>query len=165
MTNIEIIRPSNKPRLPRLRSAVTNGTRAFVLGGGNENNPWFRRWRDLYELHVSDGPGADNASEAELSLCRRCATLEITLEQMEADMSEGKPSDAEQYARLASHLRRLLETLHAGLARRAHDDATLLETYLSKLRTAREAHGDFDEEDDSGELDTPVSEAPSEATP
>jgi hypothetical protein len=68
-------------------------------------------------MHVSDLGGEDYVSSAQLSLCQRVSTLEIQCEQMEADMSEGKPVDLDLYGRLAANLRRFHETL--GLERRA----------------------------------------------
>jgi hypothetical protein len=49
-------------------------------------------------------------------LCRRAATLEVNLEQIEAHMSEGQGVDLDVYNRLAGNLRRILETL--GLQRK-----------------------------------------------
>jgi len=97
------------------------------------------------ELHVSDGGGVDIMSEAELSLCRRCATLEISLEQMEAAMSEGKPADPEVYARIASHLRRLLETL--GIKRRPREiESNPLIDYFNHPSPPRAAEADDEDE-------------------
>jgi hypothetical protein len=41
-----------KPESKRIRSAVTNGERPFVLGNGC--SPWARRQRDLIALHIAD---------------------------------------------------------------------------------------------------------------
>jgi len=97
-------------------------------------------------------------SEAELSLCRRCATLEITLEGMEADMSEGKPADPEIYARIASHLRRLVETL--GIKRRPHEiESNPLIDYFNHPSPPRAAEADDEDEQDDAALETAVSDA------
>jgi hypothetical protein len=53
------------------------------------------RWKDIVELHVADAGGRDHMSEAMLSLCRRAATLEIQLEQLECCMSQGDDVDIE----------------------------------------------------------------------
>jgi hypothetical protein len=104
-------------RPPRTRSRVTNGSALFVDGEGN--TPWARRWRDLIELHEGDLGGNTFLSEAQTSLCRRAATLEIQLEAMEGNMSRGAEVSLDEYARAASHLRRILETL--GIERRKKD--------------------------------------------
>jgi hypothetical protein len=68
---------ANRP----IRSAVTNGTRAYVIGDGNSR--WARRQRDLIALHLADLGGEERLSENQLSLCRRAATLETELEILE----------------------------------------------------------------------------------
>ena len=105
-------------RPSRGRSAKSNGSRSFAVGGDGRA-AWARRQRDITEMHIADLGGQDALSEAQLSLCRRTATLEVTLEQLEAAMSEGKDVDLDQYGRLYGHLRRGLETL--GLQRVARD--------------------------------------------
>ena len=109
---------SANSRLPKAKSAASNGNRVFALGGDGRG-AWSRRQRDIAELHIGDLGGQDILSEAQLSLARRTATLEVTLEQLEAAMSEGKDVDLDQYGRLYGHLRRGLETL--GLQRVARD--------------------------------------------
>ena len=159
------VRPIGAGRPANLRSKVTNGSRVFAVGGDGYS-PWTRRWRDLVELHVSDASGTDTMSEAELSLCRRCATLEISLEQMEAAMSEGKEADPEIYARIASHLRRLLETLGLKRVARNVDDEDFLQRHFDRpFRPAPDAEDDDGMERDSGEAEMAASGAPSEASP
>lgn len=104
-----------RPR--NLRSATTNGNRAFVLGGDGRG-AWVRRWRDLVDLHVGDLGGISACSEAQLSLCRRIATTEVELERLEARMSEGDDRvDLDVFNRLAGNLRRMFDSI--GLERRA----------------------------------------------
>jgi len=112
------VRPLSDPRSKKLRSQVTNGRRAFV-DGGDERSPWARRFRDLIAAHAGDLGGTDVLSEAQRSLVRRAATIEIQLEQLEGQLSEGKAADLAVYATASGHLRRLLETL--GIERRARD--------------------------------------------
>jgi hypothetical protein len=131
METAETIAPLVR-RPSELRSATTNGNRAFVLGGDGRG-AWVRRWRDLTDLHIADLGDPATLSEGQLSLCRRSATLEVQLEQLEAAMSEGAEVDLDQYGRLAGHLRRYLETL--GLQRRAkpvNDGSTVLSDYFAK---------------------------------
>jgi hypothetical protein len=115
-------------RLATVRSKVTNGRRVFAVGGDGRG-AWTRRWKDIVELHVADAGGRDHMTEAMLSLCRRAATLEIQLEQLECCMSEGDDVDIEIYGRIASHLRRILETL--GLERKSKDITPDLRSYLA----------------------------------
>jgi hypothetical protein len=115
-----------RPESKRLRSAVTNGERAFVLGDGN--SPWARRQRDLIALHIADLGGEERLSENQLSLCRRAATLETELEMLEGQLSLGKVADLDLYNRLSGNLRRILESL--GLERRSRDVTSSLSTYL-----------------------------------
>jgi hypothetical protein len=110
-------RRDTEPRQPRQRSAVTNGRRLFVDGDGN--SAWSRRYRDLVAGHVSD-LGGDLLSEAQTSLIRRAAAIELELEKMEGRLSRGDASvDLDLFTRSAGHLRRIFETL--GLQRRARD--------------------------------------------
>lgn len=93
----------------RKRSSVTNGTKAFIEGDGN--SPWYRRFKDLLALHVEDLGGPELLSEAQISLCRRAATLEVELERIEGQLSLGNDADLDAYNRHAGGLRRILETL------------------------------------------------------
>ena len=123
-------RPATETRAPRQRSAVTNGKRQFVDGNGNA--AWTRRWQDLVRAHARDLGGADALSEAQTSLVRRVATIEIELEQLEGKLSKGEPVDLDGYTRAASHLRRILETL--GIARKMKTVPNLKE-YLAGKQT------------------------------
>ena len=110
-------RSERDPRLPRVRSAVTNGRRLFVVGDGN--SAWSRRYRDLIAGHISDLGGATVLSESQTSLVRRASAIECELEQMEGRLSRGDNVDLDSFTRAASHLRRILETL--GLERRPRE--------------------------------------------
>ena len=94
--NSSALRRSAAPRPPTLRSRVTNGRSLFVKGGDGRG-PWARRLRDVLELHVSDLGGADNCSQAELSIIRRIATLTVELERVEARFAVGE-GDGESIA-------------------------------------------------------------------
>ena len=69
-----------------------------------------------------------------LSLCRRASTLEIQLEQLECRMSEGVDVDVEMYGRIASHLRRILESIGIDerKARPVNDGSQALSDYFSQ---------------------------------
>jgi hypothetical protein len=113
-----------------LRSKTTNGTRVFAIGGDGRG-AWTRRWRDLHEAHVEDLGGVDGLSEAQKSLCRRCAAIEVQLEQIEASMSLGaaEMADLDLYNRLTGNLRRLFETI--GLRRVSRDVTPTLSSYVA----------------------------------
>ena len=87
---------------------MTNGKQMFVDGDGR--SPWARRWKDLCELHARDiSPnGAIHLSEAQRSLIRRTATIEIELEAVEGKLSEG---NREQALRLREKLKVFVEML------------------------------------------------------
>ena len=121
----------------RQRSAVTNGKRAFVDGNGNA--AWTRRWRDLVSAHAQDAGGADVLSEAQSSLIRRVATIEIELEQLEGKLSKGEAVDLDAYTRAAGHLRRILESL--GIERKSRDITPTLAEIARQIEDAkREEH-------------------------
>lgn len=126
-------RPLNG-RPKRLRSRVTNGRQMFVDGDGR--GPWARRWRDLVELHAGDIGQPELLSEAQLSLIRRVATIEIELEAMEGRLSQGGAADLDTYTRASGHLRRLLETLGIERTKRDVTMPTLAE-YLAQREAPR----------------------------
>jgi hypothetical protein len=118
----------------KAKSARSNGNRVFALGGDGRG-AWSRRQRDVAQLHIADIGGEEHASEAMLSLCRRAATLEVTLEQMEAAMSEGKDTDYDLYNRLVGNLRRVLESI--GLQRVARDVGPSLEAVVAAIHAKK----------------------------
>jgi hypothetical protein len=129
-------RPPSINRSVRNRSAVTNRKRLFVEGDGR--SPWARRWRDLVELHAGDLGGMDLLSEAQLSLVKRAATIEVELEQVEGRLSTGRDADLDLYTRSTSHLRRIFEVL--GVERRPKDVTLDLRTYLAVEATKGEVN-------------------------
>ena len=106
---------------------MTNRTKLFA--DGNHEGPWARRFRDLCELHEADIGGHASLSEAETSLVRRCATIEVQLEQMEGRLSKGEEVDFDLYTRCAGHLRRLLETLGIKRVSRVVDHNPILDHF------------------------------------
>jgi hypothetical protein len=63
--------------------------------------------------------GVDYLSEAQRSLIRRAATIEIELEFIEGQLSEGKKGNLTAYATASGHLRRILSSL--GITRQPRD--------------------------------------------
>jgi hypothetical protein len=111
-------------RAPATRSAVTNGRKQFVEGDGR--TPWARRHRDVSALHIEDLGWP--LTEAQLSLCRRAATIEVELEKLEGRLSEGDEVDLDAYGRLVGQLRRILESL--GIKREAKTVVPDLRSYI-----------------------------------
>jgi hypothetical protein len=105
---------------PEGRSRISNGS--SLLPGVDGRSTWVRRLRDLIGLHTSDLGGDDAVSEAERSIVRRIATLEVELERMEVGFAvtgQAQPAQLDLYQRTANSLRRLLESV--GLERRARE--------------------------------------------
>ena len=122
--------PEERPRRPF--SAVTSGRKLLLKG--DVNSAWSRRYRDVIANLTSDLGGRELIGEAKAALIRDCAALEIVLEKMRGRMSEGQNVDAEAYARIAAHRRRLLETL--GLERVARDvTPPTLDHFLGNLKS------------------------------
>ena len=123
---------------PQGRSRITNGT--TLLPGIDGRGAWARRLRDVLSAHVSDLGGADNISEAERSLLRRASILTVELEGLEYRFASSDGSEAELldlYARVASSLRRILESV--GLQRRARDVTPSLASYIKQKQIEAEA--------------------------
>jgi len=106
-------------RAIRPRSAITSGRQLFV--NGDPNSAWTRRYDDLIQAHHADLGGASELSEAQVSLVRRAAAIEVELEKLDARLSRGEPIDLDAYARVSGHLRRLWETLGVQRRRRIRD--------------------------------------------
>ena len=116
--------------ISKLRSAVTNGSQ--LLAGCDHRSARMRRLKDLIGGHVADLGGRDLISEAEFCLVRRAAILTLELELLEAKFEAhdgAKVQELECYQRVASSLRRLLESL--GLRRRQRDVTPSLGDILS----------------------------------
>lgn len=114
-------------RKPESLSRVTNGT-ALFLEEVDGRTVWPRRFRDLIDLHVADLGGEGEISEAERQLVRRCATLGVELERLEAEFAvEGQadPEKLDLYIRASGALKRLWDAL--GLERRQKRVPTLHE--------------------------------------
>lgn len=109
------------------KSKVSNGTALLPRTKGkvphtDGRSSWMRRFRDLILVHTSDLGGAEQLSQAERSIIRRCATLTVLLERLELDFAledEASAFKIDQYQRVANTLKRLLESL--GLKRRQKD--------------------------------------------
>ena len=78
--------------------------------------------------------GLDALSEAQKSLIRRAAALEIELEALEGRLSRGEPVDLDMLGRLSGHLRRVLETV--GIGRVARDVTPTLAEIVAEIHAA-----------------------------
>ena len=96
---------------------------------GDGKTEWARRYRDIYEAHLSDLGGADLLSEGQLQLCRRAASHAIEAERMEGEVSEGKPVDIDALGRLTGHLGRIYDRL--GLQRVARDRTPTIDAIIA----------------------------------
>ena len=91
---------------------------------------------DITELHANDLGGETVLSESQISLCRRAATLEVSLEQLEAKMSEGINCDLDLFNRLSGNLREsLLESL--GLQRKSRDVPDDIDVMMDRVDKRR----------------------------
>jgi hypothetical protein len=109
---------------------------------GDARSAWARRWSDLIAAHARDIGGAETLSEAQISICRRAAAVELELEAMEGRMSVSQPIDITVYARLAGVLCRLFELV--GVKGRAKP----LDPQSELIRTMARYASEPDEDDD-----------------
>ncbi len=126
MQNLTAIRPAADARPSKVRSAVTNGARLHVVAPGDTK--WARRFRDVLGQIVSDLGDADELSEGQRQLARRCATMAIACERMEGEAAAGHTIDLDAYGTLTDRLGRCFQRL--GLKRQARDATPTLDQYL-----------------------------------
>jgi hypothetical protein len=120
MSIASVARPSPETRVPRLRSAVTNGKRLHVDVAGD--NKWSRRFRDILDQIIADLSGPHGLSESQRQLARRCATLAIQCERLEGSAAAGNEIDISEYSLLTSTLVRVVSRL--GIKRVPRDVTT-----------------------------------------
>jgi hypothetical protein len=73
MSVSSLVRPTPEARTPRVRSAVTNGSRLHVVTPGDTK--WARRFRDVLDQIIADLSGPDGLSEGQRQLARRATTI------------------------------------------------------------------------------------------
>lgn len=95
-------------RRPSHRSRVSNGW-LHAKGVSGKSAP-ARRFRDLVE-NFSSELGDAAQSEAGRTLIRNAAMMSLRSEQLQADLVEGKPIDAEEAVRLANASARLIAVI------------------------------------------------------
>jgi hypothetical protein len=98
----------------RNNSRITSG-RSLLPVGTDMRGVWERRWSDLIRLFVDELGGDNVVSQAERSLVRRIATIQVSCERLEQVFAEqedgGTLAQLDQYQRLSNALRRLLMTV------------------------------------------------------
>ena len=116
------------------RSRITNQS-ALFLEGVDGRTAIARRWRDLYGEIIADLGGAAALSEVERQLARRCATLSVEAEAMEAASAGGDGElDVDRYVVLTNALGRAASKI--GLRRRARDVTPDLQDYVASQAEA-----------------------------
>ncbi len=122
-------KPSKETRQQYARSRITNGR--DLLPGLDLRSTWARRMRDLIELHVDDIGGVEVTSEAQRSLIRRIAVLEVEAEYLETEFAKRSASGKQYdlYLRVVGVLKRLYELV--GIERVARDVTPSLQDYLA----------------------------------
>ena len=101
---MENVAETSKPPATRsklLRSAASNGSRQFAVGGDGRG-AWVRRYKDLIEDHAACYGGEANLSVPRMSMLRRQAAAIVECEQIEARMSQGAATvaDSDEAARV-----------------------------------------------------------------
>ena len=119
MSDSSLVRPTSDARTPRVRSAVTNGSRLHVVPPGDTK--WARRFADVLSEIISDMSGPEGLSEAQRQLARRAATLAIVCERLEGEAAAGNEIDLELFGTLTDRLGRCLQRLSPSLERHTRD--------------------------------------------
>ena len=124
------VKPRPKVAAPKKtcgRSAVSNGRKLLL---SDNRTVWGRRFCDLVSDHCANLGGIDALSEAQVGLVRRAAAIEIELERREALLASGAEVNLDEFARAASHCRRLWETL--GVSRKPREKQVTLGDVIAK---------------------------------
>lgn len=104
------LKPNEYGKRPAaVRSKLTNGTALHAEQVGD--NKASRRFKDLVEAFGTELGGWVSLSEVQRALVRRLATITIQLEKLELQAVRAEDIDAEEYARIAGHQRRLFADL------------------------------------------------------
>lgn len=143
----------NDDRLPSSRSKLTNaGPGALDVDGRSARA---RRWRDLFELIVSELPSPISAVDEQLA--KRSATLAAICEEQEAGLIEGEEFDLAEFQKCCGLLGRMLRLLgleefaaHNGNGRhfvrqrrRRQSDKTLNQYLKGRTRPRKKLNDDL----------------------
>jgi hypothetical protein len=117
----------------KARSRLTNGK--DIVAGLDQRSAEYRRFRDILCQIIADLGGAEQLSEGQRQLARRCATIAIECERMESQSVAGKKIDLEVYGALTDRLGRAFQRL--GLKRVPRDVTPTLGSVLRQRDGAR----------------------------
>jgi hypothetical protein len=122
-----------KQRTPIRRSKVSSGSK--VLPGVHSQSVWARLFQDRYNACLAHVGGAGEATELQIMVSRRIATLDTECTYLESRFAslraadeEPKPADLDLYSRLTNTFRRSCDSL--GWERRAKDVTPDLARYI-----------------------------------
>jgi hypothetical protein len=102
-------RPANVPGSDRVRSAVSNGSRATLFGDGRSAGA--RRYRDLVAEFAAEVGGMAALPATTQQVVRRLAQVSVELELLEAQRAAGNAIDPVAFVTLVNSQRRLLRDL------------------------------------------------------
>ena len=103
---------------PRIRSAVSNGTRLLV--GVDGRSALARRFRDLIAELTAEAGGREGLSAAECSAIRQAAAMMLRAEQVQAAIVKGEFVDNDELIRLSGEARRVLAALRKRADAKPH---------------------------------------------
>jgi hypothetical protein len=104
----------------RLRRRPPRGRSKRLFVEPVADTPWAKRFRDILSDIVNDDLEGADLTEGQRQLARRCATLAVTCEQLEADAAGGKDIDLVLFGMLVDRLGRTLSRLMS--LKRPHRD-------------------------------------------
>ena len=110
---------------------MANGS-ALLAPEGDARGWWARRFGEVVSLRLDDLGDAATLSESQVSLSKRAAALEVSLEADEAAMSRGDDVNLKTYAEVAGQLTRILVAL--GLKRVPRAALTLAQRAMAADR-------------------------------
>ena len=114
---------------PCTRARITNGSALHGARKVDGRSASARRWRDIYR-EVCTAIGSD-ATPAQLQLARRCATLVVAGEAIDAQAEAGEPIDVGESVKVSGAVTRVLDAL--GLLDRNADDTDPLATWREAI--------------------------------
>jgi hypothetical protein len=121
----------NDGRSSRARSAISNDV--LKLRGIDGRSRGGRRFRDLVHAYAGDVGGIGAVTEAQRSLITQAASLQISVEALQARMVAGEAVDPEVLVRLANVQLRALAALGLRKGSKPADGASALQSYLQSI--------------------------------
>jgi hypothetical protein len=122
-------------KLPKQRSAVSNGSRLHVEPPGDTK--WARRWSDiLYALTRELDPTGDRLTESQRHELRCAASLCCECENMEGTWAAGDPVDIRAYVLATGQLGRTFQRLGLKYERKPLDITDSIDRATKRRREA-----------------------------